>query len=167
MVEWTTLQQECQEPKKKEEACNDVDHAYQKALIKYKRKIEGLERQRELWLQEHDTKNQTMEKMMVQILQMKNMISREELHRLKAEHEKEQAVIKMNDLRKEMVKTKSKLDDFVKKNISLDPSYVNHRLEECNELVQYYSIMCTKQQMDDSNVELNEWWELAEFKEEM
>ncbi len=73
----------------------------------------------------------------------------------------------MNDLRKEMVKTKSKLDDLVEKNISLDPSYVNHRLEECNELVQYYSIMCTKQQMDDSNVELNEWWELAKFKEEM
>jgi uncharacterized protein with PhoU and TrkA domain len=86
-----------------------------------------------------------MEKMMVQIVQMKNMISREELHRLKAEHEKEQAVIKMNDLRKEMVKTKSKLDDLVEKDISLDPSYVNHRLEECNELVQYYSIMCTKQ----------------------
>jgi predicted translin family RNA/ssDNA-binding protein len=68
----------------------------------------------------------------------------------------------MNDFKKEMVKTKSKLDDLVEKNKDLDPSYVNNRLEEYNELIQYYSILCTKQQMDDSNVELDEWWELAE-----
>jgi hypothetical protein len=37
-----------------------------------------LEKEREPWLQEHDIINQTMEKMTVQILQMKNMIAREE-----------------------------------------------------------------------------------------
>jgi hypothetical protein len=36
--------------KKKEEAWNDGDHAYYKTLIKYKYKVEGLEREREPWL---------------------------------------------------------------------------------------------------------------------
>ncbi len=45
MVVWKTLQQECQERKKKKEAWNDTDHAYQKALIEYKYKNEGLERE--------------------------------------------------------------------------------------------------------------------------
>jgi hypothetical protein len=75
---------------------------------------------------------------------------------------KEQVVIKMNDLRKKMVKTKSKLDDLVEKNKDLDPSFVNNILEKCNELVQYYSILRIKQHMDDSNVEHDEWRELAE-----
>jgi len=34
----------------KEEAWNDTNHWYQKALIEYKHKVEGLERERELWL---------------------------------------------------------------------------------------------------------------------
>jgi hypothetical protein len=34
----------------KKKAWNDDDHAYQKALIEYKHKIEGLERKRVLWL---------------------------------------------------------------------------------------------------------------------
>jgi hypothetical protein len=40
-----------------------------------------LEREKELWLQEQKIKNQTMEKMTVKILQMKNMIVGEELCR--------------------------------------------------------------------------------------
>ncbi len=68
MVEWITLQcQECQELKKKKEAWNDANHAYQKALTEYKHKLEGLEKQRELWLQEQDTINQTVEKMTIHI----------------------------------------------------------------------------------------------------
>jgi len=34
--------------KKKVDAWNDTNHSYQKALIKYKHKVEGLERKREL-----------------------------------------------------------------------------------------------------------------------
>ncbi len=45
----------------------------------------------------------------------------------------------------------------MEKNKDLDPTYVNNKLEEYNELAQYYSTLCTKQQMDDSNVKLNEW----------
>ncbi len=57
MVEWTTLQcQEYQELKKKEEAWNNANHAYQKALIEYKHKSNSLEKERELWLQRQDTK---------------------------------------------------------------------------------------------------------------
>jgi hypothetical protein len=41
--------------------------------------LKGLEREKELWLQEQKTTNQTMEKITVQILQMKNMIAREKL----------------------------------------------------------------------------------------
>ncbi len=61
----TKLQKECKEVKKKEEAWNDANHAYQKALIECRHKVEGLERDRELWLYEQGTRNQTMEKMMV------------------------------------------------------------------------------------------------------
>ncbi len=45
MGEWTILQQECEELKKKKEAWNEAKHAYQKALIKYKHRNEGLERE--------------------------------------------------------------------------------------------------------------------------
>jgi uncharacterized coiled-coil protein SlyX len=45
----------------------------------------------------------------------------------------------MNDLRKEMVKTKSKLDDLVEKNKDLDPSYVNNRLEEYNDTILFHT----------------------------
>jgi hypothetical protein len=50
MMDWTKLQKECKELKKKEEAWNDANHAYQKALIEYRNKVEGLEREREMWL---------------------------------------------------------------------------------------------------------------------
>ncbi len=58
-------------------------------------------------------------------------------------------------------KTKSRLDDLVEKNKDMDPVYLNNKLEGYDELVQYYSIPHTKQHMDDSNVEPNEWWELV------
>ncbi len=61
-----------------------------------------------------------------------------------------------------MVKTKSKLDDLVEKNKDLDLAYDNNKLEEYNHLVQYYSILHIKQQMDDVNAEFDEWWELIE-----
>jgi hypothetical protein len=60
-----------------------------------------------------------------------------------------------------MVKTNLKLDNLVEKNKDLDPTYVNNKLEEYDDLVQYYSILHTKQQMDDVNAELDEWWGLV------
>ncbi len=68
-----------------------------------------------------------------------------------------------------MLKTASMLDELVEKNKDLDPAYVNNKLEKYDDLVQYYSILHTKQYMDDTNVELNECWELtkAQFQEEM
>jgi hypothetical protein len=59
-------------------------------------------------------------------------------------------------------KTKSKFDDSMEKDKDLDPVYVNKKMEEYDELVQYYSIPHTKQQMDNHNVEPSEWWELVE-----
>jgi hypothetical protein len=53
------------------------------------------------------------------------------------------------------------LDELVEKNKDLDPAYVNNKLEKYDDLVQYYSILHTKQYMDDTNVELNECWELT------
>ncbi len=46
-------------------------------MINYKNK-EGLEWEKEFWLQEHETWNNTIEKMSLQILQMKSMVVREE-----------------------------------------------------------------------------------------
>ncbi len=66
---------------------------------------------------------------------MKNMLAREELYRLKAKQEKEEVIMEMYALQKEMVKTKSKLDNLVEKNKYLDPLYVNNKLEEFDKLV--------------------------------
>jgi hypothetical protein len=38
---------------------------------------------------------------------------------------------------------------------------VHNRLDEYDDLLQYYSILHTKQHMEDSNAKPNEWWELA------
>jgi hypothetical protein len=51
--------------------------------------------------------------------------------------------MEVNELKQEMVKTKSKFDDLVEKNKDLDPVYVNNRLEKYNELIQD-SILHTK-----------------------
>ncbi len=51
-------------------------------------------------------------------------------------------------VQKEMLKTKTKLDDLLERYKDLDHIYVNNRLEEYNNLVQYYSIFHTKQQME-------------------
>jgi hypothetical protein len=61
------------------------------------------------------------------------------------------------------------LDDLLEKYKDLNPKYVNNILEDYDNLVEYYSILHTKQQMGDYNVELHEWWELVEvqFKEQM
>jgi hypothetical protein len=64
-------------------------------------------------------------------------------------------------LQEEMIKTKTKLEDLLKKNKDLDLVYVSNKLEEHDELVQYYFILHIKQHMEDSNAKPNEWWELA------
>ncbi len=73
--------------------------------------------------------------MTLQILQMKNMLARKELCRQKAKQEKEEVVMEVFALQKEMVKTKSKLDNLVEKNKDLVPLYVNNKLEEYDKLV--------------------------------
>jgi hypothetical protein len=76
---------------------------------------------------------------------MKNMVLKEELYKQKAKHYKEVVVMEVSALWNKMIKTKTKLEDLLKKNKDLDPMYVNNRLEKYNdELVQYYSILCTK-----------------------
>jgi hypothetical protein len=45
--------------------------------------------------------------------------------------------------------------------IILNFEYVKNIMKEYDDLVQYYSILHTKSQMGDSNVEPNKWWELA------
>jgi hypothetical protein len=72
--------------------------------------------------------------------------------------EEKKVVLKVLALHKEMLKTKTKFDDLLERYKDLDPVYVNDKLEEYDDLVQYnYTILHTKQQMGNSNVELNEW----------
>jgi hypothetical protein len=52
----------------------------------------------------------------------------------------------------------------MEKNKDLDLAYVNNKLEKYNDLVQYYSILCIKQQMNDANAKPDEWWELAKVQ---
>ncbi len=66
---------------------------------------------------------------------MKNMIAGEEFYKQKVEKDKEQAIIEVNELKQETIKTKSKLDDLLQKNKDLDLAYVNNRFEEQDDLV--------------------------------
>jgi hypothetical protein len=40
----------------KEKKWIEIDHAYKKTLIEYKDKVEGLEREKQLWLDEYETR---------------------------------------------------------------------------------------------------------------
>jgi hypothetical protein len=60
-------------------------------------------------------------------------------------------------IHKEMLRSKTKLDDLLEGYKDLDHVYIKNRLEEYDDSVQYYSILCTKQQMEDSNARLYEW----------
>jgi hypothetical protein len=67
-----------------------------------------------------------------------------------------------------MLKTKTKLDDLLEKYKDLNLVYVSNKLEEYGNLVHYYFILHTKQQMEYSNAKLDEWWLVeVQFKEEM
>jgi hypothetical protein len=72
------------------------------------------------------------------------MLVLKELCRQKTKQEKDEMVIKVFALQKELIKTKTKLEDLLEKNKDLDPVYVNKGLKEYDELVQYYFILCTK-----------------------
>jgi predicted transcriptional regulator len=52
LMEFSKLKKECMELRQKEESWIKGNHAYHKTLIKYKHKVEGLEREKQLWLQE-------------------------------------------------------------------------------------------------------------------
>jgi len=88
------------------------------------------------------------------------MIAREEFRQHKAKKEEEKVVLEVLTLQKEILKIKRRLDYLLEKYKDLDHVYVNNRLEEYDYLVQYYTILHIKQHMKDSNVELDEWWEL-------
>jgi len=53
--------------------------------------------------------------------------------------------MEVSTLRKEMIKTQTKLEDLVEKHKDLNIGYVNNKLEDYDELLQYYSILHTKQ----------------------
>jgi hypothetical protein len=129
-------------------------------LKEFKYKNEVLERKKELWLQNQETKRNIIDKMSINIVQMKSMIAREEFCQHKAKKEEEKVVLEVLTLQKEIFKIKRRLDYLLEKYKDLDYVYVNNRLEEYDYLVQYYTILHIKQHMEDSNVELDEWWEL-------
>ncbi len=61
---------------------------------------------------------------------------------LKMEYEEEEKkeISKIQAIHKEMLKTNTKLDDMLEKYKDVDLLYVNDRLEEYDDLVQYYII---------------------------
>jgi hypothetical protein len=44
---------------------------------------------------------------------------------------------------------------------TLDPVCVKKRLEDYDQMLQYYTLMRTKSKMKDSDVESKEWWKVA------
>ncbi len=50
LMEFLELKKECMKLKQKEKAWIEANRAYQKSLIKYKHKVEGLEKEKQLWL---------------------------------------------------------------------------------------------------------------------
>jgi hypothetical protein len=59
------------------------------------------------------------------------------------EEVKEKVILEVLALQKEMLKTNSKLDDFLERYKDLDPVYASNKLEEYDDLVQYYIILYT------------------------
>jgi hypothetical protein len=53
--------------------------------------------------------------------------------------------MEVNELKQKMHKTKSKQNDLVERSKDLDLTNVKNKLEEYDDLVQYYSILYTKQ----------------------
>jgi hypothetical protein len=53
---------------------------------------------------------------------------------------KKKEILEIQTIHKEMLKTKTKLDDMLEKYKDVDLLYVNDRLEEYDDLVQYYII---------------------------
>jgi hypothetical protein len=45
---------------------------------------------------------------------------------------------------------------------SLNPISVKKRLEDYDQMLQYYTFMKIKNKMKDSDVEFKEWWEITE-----
>ncbi len=45
---------------------------------------------------------------------------------------------------------------------SLDLTGVKKKLEDYEQMLQYYTLMRTKNKMKDSKVEFEEWWEVVE-----
>lgn len=80
MVEWIALQKECKELKKKE-GWYETKHQCQKIIIDYKHKKGGLNKEKGFWQQEQKTKENAIEKMLIQILHMKSMITVKEFCR--------------------------------------------------------------------------------------
>jgi hypothetical protein len=50
LMEFLELKKECMELRQKEEAWIEANREYQKSLIKFKHKVEGLEKEKQLWL---------------------------------------------------------------------------------------------------------------------
>ncbi len=96
--------------------------------FKYRKDV--LERKKELWLQNQETKRNIIDKMSINIVQMKSMIAREEFRQHKAKKEEEKVVLEVLTLQKEIFKIKRRLDYLLEKYKDLDYVYVNNRLEE-------------------------------------
>jgi hypothetical protein len=45
---------------------------------------------------------------------------------------------------------------------SLEPANVKKRLEDYEQMLQYYTLMRMKNKMKDSEVESKEWWQVVE-----
>jgi hypothetical protein len=58
-----------------------------------------LEGEKQLWLQEQETRKQTMDKMTIQILRLNNMVATNEFNRQNGNKFKEQTIIEVNELK--------------------------------------------------------------------
>jgi len=82
-------------PKEERKGLEEIEQQYQKILKKFKYKKEVLERKKELWLQNQETKTNIIDKMSIHILQLKSMITREEFRQQKAKKEEEKVVLEV------------------------------------------------------------------------
>jgi len=53
------------------------------------------------------------------------------------------------------------LENVNGKRKSLDPIYVKKKLEDYEQMLQYYILMKTKNKMKDFDTKFKEWWEVA------
>ncbi len=95
---------------------------------------------------------------------MKNasLLNSEELGRKTIEAKKEKLVEEKKEYQRNQKQLQAQLESAQEHRKSLDPASVKKRLEDYEQMLQYYILMRTNNKMKDFEAKFEEWWEVVE-----